>query len=106
MLAAMFLTNLICMLRRGARHQVTFSLLPRPLLRSARTHPGCRSPSAEKAASCSISPTKSVQEQLTSMAAADYNGSISISGSSFTQDNKTIPVVLHVTTQPILQAAP
>jgi uncharacterized protein (TIGR03437 family) len=38
-----------------------------------------------------------------SMAANDYNGTITISGSSFAPDNKPISVLLHVTTQPILQ---
>jgi uncharacterized protein (TIGR03437 family) len=40
------------------------------------------------------------------MAAQDYNGTLTLSGSSFAPDNKQIPVVLHVTTQPILQASP
>jgi uncharacterized protein (TIGR03437 family) len=38
-----------------------------------------------------------------SMPAATYNGSVTLSGSSFTPDNKTISVQLNVTTQPILQ---
>jgi uncharacterized protein (TIGR03437 family) len=37
------------------------------------------------------------------MASGDYNGSITVSGSSFSPDNKTVSVLLHVTTQPILQ---
>ncbi|HUJ51850.1 MAG TPA: hypothetical protein VLW25_16695, partial [Bryobacteraceae bacterium] len=40
------------------------------------------------------------------MAAQDYNGTVALSGSVFAPDNKQIPVVLHVTTQPILQANP
>jgi uncharacterized protein (TIGR03437 family) len=40
------------------------------------------------------------------MAAGDYNGSIAISASSFAPDNKSVPVVLHVTAQPILQVNP
>ncbi len=32
-----------------------------------------------------------------------YNGSFTISNSTFAQDNKTVPVTLHVTTLPILQ---
>ena len=40
------------------------------------------------------------------MATGDYNGSIAISGSSFAPDNKSVSVLLHVTTQPILQASP
>jgi len=42
----------------------------------------------------------------TGMASGDYNGSIAISGSSFAPDNKSVPVVLHVTTQPILVLNP
>jgi uncharacterized protein (TIGR03437 family) len=41
----------------------------------------------------------------TGMASGDYNGSVAISGSSFAPDNKSVPVVLHVTTQPILQTS-
>jgi uncharacterized protein (TIGR03437 family) len=37
------------------------------------------------------------------MGLGDYNGSITINGSSLAADNKTIPSVLHVTTQPILR---
>jgi len=40
------------------------------------------------------------------MAPNDYNGTLTLSGSSFAPDNKQIPVVLHVTTQPILNATP
>ena len=40
-----------------------------------------------------------------SMAATDYNGTITISGSSFSADNKQIAVTLNVTTQPIAQAS-
>ena len=40
------------------------------------------------------------------MAAQDYNGTLTLSGSSFAPDNKQIPVLLHVTTQPILQVSP
>jgi len=42
----------------------------------------------------------------TAMNAGDYNSSVAISGSSFTPDNKSIPVLFHVTTQPILFANP
>jgi uncharacterized protein (TIGR03437 family) len=38
-----------------------------------------------------------------SMAATAYNGTVTISGSSFAQDNKAISVVLNVTTEPIVQ---
>ena len=40
------------------------------------------------------------------MAQGTYNGSLVTSGSSFTPDNQTIPVTMHVTTQPIAQASP
>jgi uncharacterized protein (TIGR03437 family) len=40
------------------------------------------------------------------MAQGTYNGSLVISGSSFAPDNQTIPVTMHVTTQPIAQASP
>jgi uncharacterized protein (TIGR03437 family) len=40
-----------------------------------------------------------------SMAATDYNGTVTISGSSFAPDNKQISVALNVTTQPIVQAS-
>ena len=40
------------------------------------------------------------------MSPSDYNGTVTISGSSLASDNKQIPVLLHVTTQPILQASP
>ena len=40
------------------------------------------------------------------MSVGDYNGTFTLTGSSFTPDDKTVPVLLHVTTQAILQAAP
>jgi uncharacterized protein (TIGR03437 family) len=40
------------------------------------------------------------------MAAGDYNTAVAISGSSFAPDNKSVAVLLHVTTQPILLASP
>jgi uncharacterized protein (TIGR03437 family) len=40
------------------------------------------------------------------LAPGDYNGSVTITGSSFAPDNKTVSVLLHVTTQPILRASP
>jgi len=40
------------------------------------------------------------------LAPGDYNGSVTITGSSFAPDNKTVSVLLHVTTQPILRAIP
>jgi uncharacterized protein (TIGR03437 family) len=41
-----------------------------------------------------------------SMAQGTYNGSLVTSGSSFPPDNQTIPVIMHVTTQPIAQPYP
>jgi uncharacterized protein (TIGR03437 family) len=38
-----------------------------------------------------------------SLAASDYSGTVTVSGSSLAAENKTIPVTLHVTTQPIAQ---
>ena len=40
------------------------------------------------------------------MAQGTYNGSLVTSGSSFAPDNQTVPVALHVTTQPIAQPYP
>ncbi|MGI8743299.1 MAG: hypothetical protein ACR2NN_12160 [Bryobacteraceae bacterium] len=40
-----------------------------------------------------------------SLAPSDYNGTVTVAGSSLASDNKSIPVTLHVTTQPIAQAA-
>jgi uncharacterized protein (TIGR03437 family) len=40
------------------------------------------------------------------MAQGTYNGSLLTSGSSFPPDNQTIPVAMHVTTQPIAQPYP
>src|SRR4029077_6427327 len=39
------------------------------------------------------------------MAGGTYNGSVTITGSSFAGDNKTVPVTMRVTTQPIIQAS-
>src|SRR5205085_9733725 len=44
-----------------------------------------------------------VTANATGLSAGDYNGSIAVAGSSFNPDNRTVPVVLHVTTQPIAQ---
>jgi uncharacterized protein (TIGR03437 family) len=41
-----------------------------------------------------------------SMAQGTYNGTLVTSGSSFAPDNQTIPVTMHVTTQPIAVASP
>jgi uncharacterized protein (TIGR03437 family) len=41
-----------------------------------------------------------------SMASGTYNGSLVTSGSSFAPDNQTIPVTMHITTQPIAQPYP
>ncbi len=51
-------------------------------------------------------PYKVTATASSSMAAQDYNGTVSLTGSVFSPDNKQIPAVLHVTTQPILQASP
>ena len=40
------------------------------------------------------------------MAPGTYNGSLAISGSALASDNQTIPVTMHVTTQPIAVASP
>jgi uncharacterized protein (TIGR03437 family) len=48
-------------------------------------------------------PYKVTASASPSMATGDYNGSIVVAGSSFAPDNKTVSVVLHVTTQPVLQ---
>ncbi len=42
---------------------------------------------------------------LSGMGVGDSNGSVTLSGSSLASDNKTFPVVMHITTQPILQAS-
>jgi uncharacterized protein (TIGR03437 family) len=41
---------------------------------------------------------------LSGMGVGDSNGTVTLSGSSNPGDNKTFPVVMHITTQPILQA--
>ncbi|HYW41580.1 MAG TPA: hypothetical protein VE959_01910 [Bryobacteraceae bacterium] len=40
------------------------------------------------------------------MAAADYNASVTTGGSTVAAENVTIPVTMHLTTQPIAQASP
>jgi len=50
-------------------------------------------------------PYKLTASAATNMAVGDYNGTVAITGSSFPPDNKTISVLLHVTTQPILQTS-
>jgi uncharacterized protein (TIGR03437 family) len=45
-----------------------------------------------------------VAPQPANAADSTYNGSITTSGSTFADDNKTIPVTMRVTTQPIAQA--
>lgn len=47
--------------------------------------------------------TYNVTANTSGLGAGDYNGSVAIAGSSFAADNKTVPVVLHVTTQTIAQ---
>ena len=39
----------------------------------------------------------------TGMAAGDYNGALAVGGSSFSNDNRSVPIALHVTTQPIVR---
>jgi len=46
-----------------------------------------------------------VTASAANLGAGDYTGSIGFTNSSVTSDNKTVPVTLHVTTQPILQPA-
>jgi uncharacterized protein (TIGR03437 family) len=50
-------------------------------------------------------PYKLTAAAASGMATGDYNGSVALSGSSFAPDNKTISVLLHVTTSPILQSS-
>jgi uncharacterized protein (TIGR03437 family) len=40
---------------------------------------------------------------LSGMGVGDSNGTVTLSGSSLASDNKTFPVIMHITTQPILQ---
>ena len=42
---------------------------------------------------------------LSGMGVGDSNGTVTLSGSSLASDNKTFPVVMHITTQPILQTS-
>ena len=48
-------------------------------------------------------PYKVTASPQAGMGAGDYNGTLTVSGSSLAADNKSVPVVLHVTTQPIAQ---
>ena len=41
--------------------------------------------------------------KATDLSAGDYNGTVAITGSSLAVENKSVPVVLHVTAQPIAQ---
>jgi len=50
-------------------------------------------------------PYKVTATALSGMGVGDSNGSVTLSGSSLASDNKTFPVVMHITTQPILQAS-
>jgi uncharacterized protein (TIGR03437 family) len=47
--------------------------------------------------------TYTVTANATGLAAGDYNGSVAILGSSLAADNRAVPVVLHVTAQPLAQ---
>lgn len=49
---------------------------------------------------------KLIARHLPGMAEGAYNGNLQISGSSFAPDNKTVPVVLNVTSRPIVTVAP
>ena len=51
-------------------------------------------------------PYKVTATAASGMAIGDSNATITLAGSSFAPDNKTISVVLHVTTSPILDATP
>lgn len=51
-------------------------------------------------------PYRVTAKALTGMATGDSSGSITLSGSTFAPDNKTVPVLLHVTTLPIMQTSP
>jgi uncharacterized protein (TIGR03437 family) len=42
---------------------------------------------------------------LSGMGVGDSNGTVTLSGSSLAADNKTFPVIMHITTQPILQTS-
>jgi uncharacterized protein (TIGR03437 family) len=48
-------------------------------------------------------PYRVTAKALNGMGTGDYNGNIALSGSTFSSDNKSIPVLFHITTQPILQ---
>lgn len=49
---------------------------------------------------------KLIARHLPSMAEGAYNGAVQISGSPFGPDNKSVPVVLNVTSRPIASAQP
>ncbi|MBI3698447.1 MAG: hypothetical protein HY238_26855, partial [Acidobacteria bacterium] len=51
--------------------------------------------------------THKVQATVQSaMAAGDYNGELAVSNSAFAGDNRSVPVTLHVSAQPIVRVAP
>lgn len=53
-----------------------------------------------------VMPYRITARHLMGMPEGSHNGSITITNSSFAPDNKTIPVVLNVTSQPIAQVSP
>jgi uncharacterized protein (TIGR03437 family) len=56
--------------------------------------------------SFSFSYSFQVKAQTAGTAEGDYRSTLSVAGSTFAADNKTVPVNVHVTTQPIAEAAP
>src|SRR5260370_838112 len=64
-------------------------------------------PCARNAGGCSgsfaFTRSDTVTANATGLAAGDYNGSVAILGSSLAADNRAVPVVLHVTAQPLAQ---
>ena len=62
--------------------------------------------SAPGAGSFAFNVPYTVTASANTLGAGDYQGSITLSNSSFAPDNKTIGVTLHVTTQPIAIVAP
>ncbi len=51
-------------------------------------------------------PYKVTATHLTGMSEGTYHGSVTVSGSSLAADNKTVPVTVQVTSQPIAKASP
>jgi uncharacterized protein (TIGR03437 family) len=92
----------------GATSDVSFSTHS-PLNGSASTQDGNRWLSLAQDGSGTFKftfPYKIHVAPPAGMAQGTYNGSLVTSGSSFPPDNQTIPVAMHVTTQPIAQPYP